>query len=183
MNLLDISSTSALIGLGAIAANFLFGWAIWSHKKILLPKGLTLLKLHKFTGYSAAGFIVLHIVLIPLDADSGFRWLDLILPLWTKHQPWQYTFGALSFYLLAIVVISSYYKKKITYGTWRKLHYFSYFAMPTLLVHGLLTDPKLKDRPIDFLDGEKVFIEVCAFILCALIVYRVRGIKANGETL
>ena len=181
LNLLDVSSTSALIAFGAITLNFLLGWAIWSRKRIPLPKGVTLLKLHKFTAYSAVGFILLHIALIPLDSNSGFKWIDLLLPLWTTHQPWKYTFGAISFYLLAIIVVSSYYKNKITYKTWRKLHYISYVAAPVLLVHGLFTDPSLKDKSIDFLDGEKIFVEVCALVLFVLIIYRFSATRARKE--
>jgi methionine sulfoxide reductase heme-binding subunit len=183
MNFLDVSSTSALIAFGSITLNLLLGWAIWSRKRNPLPKGVTFLKLHKFTACSAAAFIVLHIALIPLDSNSGFRWVDLLLPLWTKHQPWQYTLGALSFYLIAIVVVSSYYKKRIAYKTWRKLHYISYVATPVLLIHGLFTDSTLKDKPIDFLDGEKVFVEVCAFVLCVLIIYRFSAARNENRRL
>ena len=133
---------------------------------------LTFLGLHKLTGYSAAITIVIHILLIPLDPASEFTWGDLALPLWTKHQPFANTFGALSLYMIAVVVITSYYKEKMNYKTWRTLHFTSYFAAVPLFIHSIVTDPKLQDRPIDWIDAERVFVEFCALAVLGLIVYR-----------
>lgn len=172
METIELSGIIGLIALACLTSNFLVGIFIWSNSKIKLPYHLTFLGLHKFTGYTAAITIVLHIVLIPLDPASGFTWGDLILPLWTEHQPFANAFGALSLYLIAVVVISSFYKEKLKYKTWRTLHYISYVAAVPLFIHSIVTDPKLKDRPIDWIDVEKVFVELCVLIISGLIIYR-----------
>ncbi len=172
METIEISGVIGLIALGTLTVNFLVGLLIWTKSKIKLPKGITLLGLHKFTGYSAAIIILLHILLIPLDPKSEFTWGDLLLPLWTVHQPLANTFGAISLYLIMVVVVTSYYKEKIKYSTWRTIHFTSYFAAIPLFLHSIITDPLLKDRPIDWIDAEKVFVELCAVIVLGLIVYR-----------
>lgn len=172
METIETSGIIGLIALACLASNFLVGLFIWSNSTIKLPYNLTFLGLHKFTGYSAAITIVLHIVLIPLDPASGFTWGDLLLPLWTEHQPFANAFGALSFYLIAVVVISSYYKEKLKYKSWRTLHYTSYFAAVPLFIHSIVTDPKLQDRPIDWIDAEKVFVEFCCLLVAGLMIYR-----------
>ena len=172
METIELSGIIGLIGLGCLTANFFVGIFIWSKSQIKLPYNLTFLGLHKLTGYSAAIAIVLHIVLIPLDPASEFTWGDLLLPLWTVHQPFANTFGALSFYLIAVVVISSYYKEKMNFKTWRTLHFTSYFAAVPLFIHSIVTDPKLKDRPIDWIDAEKMFVEFCCLAVIGLIAYR-----------
>ena len=172
METIEISGIIGLIALACLTANFLVGIFIWSKAKIKLPYQLTFLGLHKLTGYTAAITIVLHIVLIPLDPASRFTWGDLFLPLWTEHQPFANTFGALSLYLIAVVVISSYYKEKLNYNAWRTLHFTSYFAAVPLFIHSMVTDPKLQDRPIDWVDAEKVFVELCALVVLGLIFYR-----------
>jgi hypothetical protein len=45
---------------------------------------------------------------------------------------------------------------------------------PMYAVHSILTDPALKDRPIDYLDGEKVFVELCVLVVAVAIVARIR---------
>jgi predicted ferric reductase len=176
METIEISGIIGMIALAALAANFLVGITIWSNSKLpfglKLPYGLTLLDLHKFTGYSAAISILLHILLIPLDPLSGFTWGDLVLPAWTEHQPLANTFGAVALYLLAVVVISSYYKSKMKLAAWRVLHYLSYFAIVPLTLHSVITDPKLKDRPIDWFDAEKVFVILCCLVIIVLSFYR-----------
>lgn len=181
MEPLDVSNILGLTALGAIMVNLVFGLAIWSRLRIPMPKWIPLLKAHKITAYSASALIILHVVLIPFIHDSGFRWKDLLLPLWTKHQPWIHTLGALALYLFAVVVISSYLRSKINHKVWRRLHYLSYIAIPILLVHGIFTDPAIKDRSIDFLDAEKLYVEACAFIFALFLFYRLRVMKSRKK--
>jgi predicted ferric reductase len=172
METLELSGIIGLIAIACLAANFVVGLFILSNTKIKLPYNLTFLSLHKFTGYSAATAILIHVILIPLDPKSEFSWGDLLLPLWTKHQPYANTFGALTLYLIAIVVISSYYKEKIKLSVWRTLHYISYFAAVPLIIHSVWTDPKLEDRPIDWFDAEKLFVLLCCLLIITLTFYR-----------
>ncbi len=172
METIELSGIIGMIGLAALAINFMIGICIWSSFSYQLPYQLTFLQLHKFTGYTAAISILLHIVLIPLDPKSGFSWTDLLLPAWTEHQPLANTFGSVAFYLIGVVVISSYFKEQLKLPVWRTLHYVSYFAVIPLILHSVITDPKLEDRPIDWFDAEKIFVLFCCFVIIALSMYR-----------
>lgn len=172
METIEISGIIGMVALGALAANFLVGICIWTNVTYKLPFQLSFLLLHKFTGYTAAITILLHIVLIPLDPKSSFTWTDLLLPAWTRHQPLANTFGSVAFYLIGIVIISSYFKEIMRLTVWRTLHYLSYFAAVPLILHSIMTDPKLEDRPIDWFDAEKVFVELCCLVIIGLTIYR-----------
>lgn len=172
METIELSGIIGMIALAALASNFLVGICIWSSITIKLPYRLSFLQLHKFTGYSTAILILLHIVLIPLDPASGFSWTDLLLPAWTQHQPLANTFGSVAIYLIGVVVISSYFKEQLKISLWRKLHYLSYFAIVPLILHSVITDPKLKDRPIDWFDAEKLFVLLCCLLISGLTFYR-----------
>jgi predicted ferric reductase len=180
METIEISGILGMAAIGALAANFIVGFCIWSNVTYKLPYSLTFLGLHKFTGYAAAITILLHIVLIPLDPLSGFTWGDLLLPAWTEHQPLANTFGSVAFYLIGVVVISSYYKDKIKLSTWRFLHFTSYFAAVPLILHSIITDPKLQDRPIDWFDAEKLFVILCCAVIVAMSIYRFR-VSSKGK--
>ena len=172
METIELSGIIGLIAMACLASNFIIGFFIWAQINIELPYKITWLGLHKLTGYLAAIAILLHILLLPLDPLSGFSWGDLFLPLYTKHQPAANTFGAVALYLIAIIVISSYFKSKIKLSLWRILHFLSYFAAIPLIVHSIWTDPKLKDNPIDWLDAEKIFVELCCLTIISLMTYR-----------
>ncbi len=172
METIELSGIIGMIAIAALAANFFVGFCIWANVTYPLPRNLTFLALHKFTGYTAALTILLHIVLIPLDPLSKFTWGDLLLPAWTEHQPLANTFGSVAFYLIGVVVITSYYKDKIKLTTWRILHFLSYFAAVPLILHSVITDPKLQDRPIDWFDAEKLFVIFCCLVIAGMSGYR-----------
>lgn len=181
METIELSGIIGMIGLAALAANFIIGICIWSNVSYQLPFGLTFLQLHKITGYSAAISILIHIVLIPLDPKSGFSWTDLLLPAWTQHQPLANTFGSVAFYLIGLVVISSYFKDQLKNTFWRTLHYLSYFAVVPLILHSIITDPKLEDRPIDWLDAEKLFVIFCCLVILGVSLFRFKQRKKEAS--
>ena len=43
-----------------------------------------------------------------------------------------------------------------------------------MYVHGTLIDPNLKNEPTDFLDGEKVLVEICGLLVIAATIMRIR---------
>jgi len=182
METIELSGIIALVAIACLASNFIVGFIIWRNISFKLPFNLTFLGLHKFTGYSTAIAVVIHVVLIPLDPKSKFSWLDLLLPLWTAHQPYANTLGALALYLIAVVVVSSYYKEKLKLPMWRTLHYLSYVAAGPLIGHSIWTDPKLEDGPIDWFDAEKVFVLLCCAVIAALSTYRFLVVKKRSAS-
>ena len=177
MTPLDLSSDVALVALCLLTANLLLGlllsmhynpWKHWPHRRF------NYFKLHNWNAYLALALALLHAVLLLAVKTPAFRFLDIIYPVTGPKQPWINTIGAASLYALLVVVISSYYRVRLGRGNWKLLHYLAYAAAALFFVHGLLTDPTLKDRPIDYLDGEKVLVEVCALVVLAVSLYRVR---------
>jgi DMSO/TMAO reductase YedYZ heme-binding membrane subunit len=83
--------------------------------------------------------------------------------------------GALALYALVLVVVTSYARHRLTRRAWKRLHYVAYGVAGTFLVHGLLADPTLRHHPVDWLDGEKVAIEICSALIAAFGVLRLRG--------
>jgi DMSO/TMAO reductase YedYZ heme-binding membrane subunit len=82
--------------------------------------------------------------------------------------------GAVALYLLLITVATSYCRFEIGRRIWKPLHYATYALFATYAVHAILTDPNLKDSPIDPFDAEKVFVELCILVVVLGITYRVR---------
>ncbi len=70
--------------------------------------------------------------------------------------------------------MTSYFRPKLGYRPWKKLHYTAYFAAAVMYVHGTLIDQNLKGETPDFLDGEKVLVEVCCLIVVAASIWRWR---------
>ncbi len=133
----------------------------WPHRRI------PIFDIHNWTAYIALGLIFLHPILLLCSRTAGFSIGDILLPVWSPKQTLYNCLGAATFYCVIFVVVTSYFRAKLGSRLWKKLHYVAYAAATFLFVHGILIDPNLKNQPPDLLDGEKVLVEICAFLIVA----------------
>jgi predicted ferric reductase len=175
ISFIDLTSYAGLTATGLLTFNLLLGLLLstryntvvrWPHRR------LPLYMLHNWTGYIPLAATLVHPVLLLPSATARFGWLDLVLPFWAPSQPIINTIGVFAAYALIFVVVTSYLRKRIGLGTWKKLHYVAYAVTIALFAHSILTSPNLDD-PIDFTDGGKVFIEACTMIALAAITWRI----------
>jgi predicted ferric reductase len=177
MTAVELSSDAGLVAMVLLTVNILLGLLLsaryntvrsWPHRR------LPIFDIHNWTAYIALGLIVLHPVLLLLSDTAHFRVLDVLFPIHSPHQTLFNNFGALAFYCVLFVVVTSYVRSRLGSRLWKKLHYVSYAAAALLFIHGVMIDPDLKERPPDYLDGEKVLVEVCALLIVAATVWRIR---------
>ena len=182
METIDIAGSIGLLAMVVLTINIVLGIFIsTAYKKTAfwqkLPpqiKALKLIEIHNYTAYIALSLVLIHFILIPLDPSSKFTFVHLIQPWHAPHQAFFVSLGVISFIALLVVVITTQkiIKKKIGTSTWRNIHVISYATGLVFIVHGLVMDPLLKDRPIDFLDPEKLLVELCALVLLLAFIYR-----------
>lgn len=68
----------------------------------------------------------------------------------------------MALYLLALVVATSYVRRKLGRKVWKLVHWASYGAAVLSPIHSALLDPRLLDRPVNFFDPEKTSVLLCA---------------------
>jgi sulfoxide reductase heme-binding subunit YedZ len=177
MSAVELSSDAGLAAMVLLTINILLGMVLsaryntlrsWPHRR------LPIFDIHNWTAYIALGLIVAHPVLLLLSTTAKFGVLDILFPLRSPHQTLYNNLGAAAFYCVFFVIVTSYIRSKLGSRLWKKLHYVSYGAAALLLVHGLMIDPDLKEKPPDYLDGEKVLIEVCALLIIVASTWRIR---------
>jgi len=76
-----------------------------------------------------------------------------------------------SLYLIVVVVVTSYFRVRIGRQRWKLFHYLVYVAGVGTFIHGILADPALKGNAVDPLDGEKLFVESCLFVVVLTTVW------------
>jgi sulfoxide reductase heme-binding subunit YedZ len=177
MTLLDLCAYLGLGATGAVALNLLIGLLIslryspvrrWPHLR------LNIFELHQWTAYASIALTLSHpFVLLFLDKPR-FRVFDILVPIHSPLQPLINVAGAVALYLLLMVFLTSLLRSRIGRPLWRRLHYLVFPAAILLFVHGILTDPDLKDGHPDLLDGGKVFLEIAALLCIAATALRVR---------
>ena len=85
-------------------------------------------------------------------------------------------------------MLTSYFRRVFGRHRWKQLHYVAYAAAAVFYVHGVWADPLLKNRPVDFIDAEKAYVEGCALLVVGATVCasgrgpdRGDGVNGNGD--
>lgn len=183
MSAVDVSGTIALVAIGLLTLNLLLGLLMsvgynpmrqWPRQRVKL------FTFHNWTGYFAFAAVVLHAGTLLFSSDPRFRLFDVLVPIHSPVQPFSNNLGAVGFYLVAIVVVTSLKRARSALGRhrWKAIHYTTYAAAAVFFVHGVIADPELKGRPVDWLDAEKVYVQLCAVAVLGAIAWRVRHRRA-----
>ncbi|MDB5123171.1 MAG: hypothetical protein JWP94_1300 [Mucilaginibacter sp.] len=184
LKLLDVSAVIGLCAMVTLTINVLLGMLLSTAYKTSarwkkLPgavKKIDILWLHNWTAYLALTLVLLHPLLLVLDASTKFTFLDVFLPFHAPKQAFFVTLGTLAMYALITVIITTQkvIKKKMSFRLWKNIHLISYGTAMLFIIHGLMMDPGLKDRLTDWLDGEKLLCEACLLVLIAATFLRVK---------
>jgi DMSO/TMAO reductase YedYZ heme-binding membrane subunit len=168
MTALDLSADVGLLAVFLSTANICLGlliavryspWRLWPHRRI------NIFAVHNWTAYFLMASVLTHPFILLFSTGSHWRLLDLALPVRSPVQPIENTVGAVSLYLIAVVILTSYFRLRLGRRRWKLFHYLVYVAGICTFIHGILADPDLKGKPIDPLDGEKLFVELCFLVV------------------
>lgn len=184
MSAIDLSSDVGLVACGLLTLNILLGlllsmrynpWTHWPHRRF------NYFRIHNWTGYLALAVSALHPVIVLFSSTANFRVFDIVIPVQSPKQPLVNSLGAIGLYALALVVVTSYVRHRMTRHTWKLLHYVAYLSAAFFFAHSLFSDPTLKGNPVDWLDGEKVYIELCVVAVALVSAYRVRWMLRHAR--
>ena len=179
---LQLSAYAGLVATGLLTLNILLGMMLgtaynkhsyWTQ----LPdriKQINVYNLHNWTAYIALLLVLLHPTLLLFDPATKFKFIDIIFPINAPHQKLFVALGTLSMFAIITVLITTQkvVKKKMSFRTWKNIHLISYGTALLFVIHGIVMDPQLKDRPVDVFDAEKVVSELCLVILIAASIIR-----------
>jgi methionine sulfoxide reductase heme-binding subunit len=181
---IDVSSVAGLVAVGMFTAQILLGLLVsvgYNPVRQWPGRRLKLFTLHNWLGYIALGTALMHPLIllvanVPLKdgQTTAFRLFDVVVPIWSPVQPLPNTLGAIAFYLVSFVVVTSYFRHLFGHHNWKLLHYTAYAAAGVFYTHGVLADPLLQNRPVDWIDAEKVYVEGCALLVLGATAWRVK---------
>jgi cytochrome b561 len=136
-------------GIGAYVALFLsVAWGLLGTTG-LVTKRVSKPSANTFHGVvAAAGFVLLlvHIAGLLVDRFVPFAIWDVVIPLRSSFRPIAVAAGILAMYGMAIVLASSWARKRVGTTWWRRLHQLSVPIFTLALVHGVFAGSDT-DRP------------------------------------
>jgi DMSO/TMAO reductase YedYZ heme-binding membrane subunit len=174
MTALDLSADVGLLTVFLATANICLGLLIaarYSPSRLWPYRRVNIFAVHTWTAYFLMTSVLIHPVILLFSTQTHWRLLDLVLPMWSPVQPIENTIGAVSLYLIVVVVLTSYFRVRIGRHRWKLFHYLVYVAGVGTFIHGILADPALKGNAVDPLDGEKLFVESCLSVVVLTTVW------------
>jgi predicted ferric reductase len=129
---------------GMVAYLSLWGSVLWGlmvTNKVLdgAVKPLITFEMHQFLSILALAFSGFHAFILLGDRYIRFGLAELLIPFRSPYEPLWVGLGVLSMYLVAVLVVSFYVRRRIGHRAWRLLHYASFFGWVMATLHGLLS--------------------------------------------
>ncbi len=95
--------------------------------------------LHRSVSLFAVVFLGFHVATSVFDAYAHIRWLDAVVPFAGTYRSFWLGLGALSFDLLAAVIVTSLMRARLGYARWKAVHWLAYASWPVALLHSFGT--------------------------------------------
>lgn len=183
--MLDLSADLGLLAVFLATANICLGLLIavrYSPSRLWPRRRINIFAVHNWIAYLVMASVIAHPAILLFSQNIRWRLLDLTVPMWSPVQPIENTVGAVSAYLIVIVLLTSYFRLRLGRRRWKLFHYLTYIAGACFFIHSILADPTLKGHEIDLLDGEKIFVESCLFVVLLTTVWAWRyRLRKNRE--
>ena len=95
-------------------------------------------ELHQVLATTFGGLVLLHLITLYYHTFIPFTLMNFLVPGSQPYRPLAVNLGVLGLYGLAVVLFSSWFRRKISYRVWRRLHYASFVTFVLVTLHGLL---------------------------------------------
>jgi len=133
-NALRAAGIGAYLMLWATVCWGLVGTAAVGGKRIARVTAITI---HQFLATTAFVLLGAHIGLLLADSFVHFAPLDVAVPLHSSYERIPVALGVVAMWLFAVVLVSSWIRKRIGTRLWRALHLLAVPSFALALVHGV----------------------------------------------
>ena len=94
--------------------------------------------LHQVLATTFGGLVLMHLITLYYHTFIPFTLVNFLVPGQQPYRPLAVDLGVLGLYGLAVVLASSWLRRRISYRVWRRLHYVSFVTFTLVTLHGLL---------------------------------------------
>ena len=171
-----LSRASAMVAYALLWLSMASGLIITNKLARLWPGGPIAFDLHQFASLTGLAFALFHALILLGDKYINYNLAQVLVPFnSTGYKPVWVGLGQIGFYLLAIVSLSFYLRKRLGNRTWRLIHYLSFLMFALALLHGIFAGTDTTVLAI------RVFYWITAVSLLFLFVYRILITKFTAK--
>ena len=124
--------------------------------------------LHRNISLLAVAFVAVHVLTTVLDPYAGISLVSAVVPFSSPYRPLWLSLGTIAFDMLLALVATSLLRSRLSYRTWRAVHWLAYASWPVALWHGLGTGTDSRLPLLLLLDA------LCVLAVGASVVWRLR---------
>jgi methionine sulfoxide reductase heme-binding subunit len=92
--------------------------------------------LHRNVALLAVVFLAVHVVTAALDTYVAVGWLAAVLPFTSQWDRLWVGLGTASVDTMIALVVTSLIRARLSYRTWRAVHWLAYASWPLAMIHG-----------------------------------------------
>jgi predicted ferric reductase len=164
---------------------FSTAWGLAVSNKILDPilhRTFTF-DFHQFISLLAIGFLILHISVLTLDHYLPFTWAQVLIPFIAPYRALWVGIGVISFYLIILVTVTFYLRRRIGMRTFRAIHVVSLIGYLGATLHGLYagTDAPLPAMQIMYKGTLLAVVFLLAYWIIAALQHKLTVRKDNSS--
>ncbi len=123
------------------------------------------MSIHCWISLQALLFAFFHALVLIFDKWLGFKLTALFVPFASQYQPGLTALGVFGFYLMIILIITSYSRKLMSQKIWRAVHFTNIVLYAIVFVHALYLGTDLKVELF-----RNIFIWANAFLVLLMLV-------------
>jgi predicted ferric reductase len=162
-----LSRASAMVAYGLLWLSMALGLIITNKMARVWPGGPIAFDLHQFASLIGLAFALFHALILMGDKYINYDLAQVLVPFNSSgYKPVWVGLGQIGFYLLAIVGLSFYVRKRLGNRSWRLIHYLSFLTFALALLHGIFAGT---DNAVP---AVQVFYWATGATLLFLLVYR-----------
>ena len=128
----------AIMGYFMLWLSIVWGLLMTTRLSRIWPGHTIAADLHKFVSLLALALSALHGLILVGDKYMNITFVQVFIPFSVlSYRPAWVGLGQIALYLLALIVISFYFRQAIGQKLWRLIHYLSFLTFFAILIHGL----------------------------------------------
>ncbi|HBI33604.1 MAG TPA: hypothetical protein DEA43_00595 [Candidatus Moranbacteria bacterium] len=169
-----ISRVSGLVGFTLLYISIFLALTIRIPflRKVFSP--LYALNAHGWIALQATLFVFVHGTVLIFDKFMGFNLVDILVPFASTYEPILVAMGIIGFYLMIILVVTSYARKYIPFKVWRAVHFLNIILYIGVIIHAYFLGTDMKNEII-----RNIFIYANIFLIVLMLVNMFIRIKQN----
>jgi predicted ferric reductase len=121
------------------------------------------LKFHCWISFQALIFALIHAITLLFHKFIPFGWKDVFIPFHSSFEPFLVGLGTIVFYLMVILVATSYARKYISAKLWRSIHFLNIGLYIAVVIHAFYLGTDLKSGLL-----RQIFVWANGFLILLL---------------